>query len=201
MSDFIQQKKPLILASGSRIRSKLLQSLGLDFLVIPAHCDESWIKKNHQSLDFIKLGFKLAQQKALEISQTHPNHLVIAADQLCILDELIIDKPLKHTTAMEQLRLLRGKTHQQIVCMCIATENEIVWQHYESAELTLHRLSDEIIERYLQKERPYHSCGAYHYEHLGKWLFKEIKGSAETIMGLPLFPLMDALIKLDAVIL
>lgn len=199
MSDFIRQKKPIILASSSSIRSKLLHSIGLEFLAIPSECDEELIKQNHLTSDFIELGYKLARQKALEVSQKHPNHFVIAADQLCIIEGKIIDKPLSHACAVEHLRLLRGKQHQQLVCMCIAINEEIVWQHHEHAELTMHSLSDETIEHYLKKEQPYHSCGAYHYESLGKWLFKQINGNEETILGLPLFPLMNALVELEAV--
>jgi septum formation protein len=83
--------------------------------------------------------------------------------------------------------------------MCIAVNKQIVWQHHDIAELTLHELDDETIERYLRIEEPYESCGAYHYEGLGKWLFKAIKGTEETILGLPLFPLMNALVRLEAV--
>lgn len=199
MPNFLQQKRPLILASGSLIRQKLLLSLGLEFLVIPSHCDEDLIKKEHNSTDFLSLGLKLAQQKALEVSLKYPEYIIIAADQLCVIDNILLDKPLDHQTAVNHLRTLCGKTHQQIACLCIAHNQQIVWQHHDIAELTVHDLSEDTIERYLQEERPYHSCGAYHYESSGKWLFKEIKGTEDTILGLPLRPLMNALINLKAI--
>ncbi|VEB37503.1 septum formation protein Maf [Legionella sainthelensi] len=198
MSKFLQQES-ITLASASSIRLQLLQSLGLEFSVIPAHCDEEAIKATFDSENTLNLGYTLAACKALEVSQSHPEDFIIAADQLCVFGKLILNKPLNHQTAIEHLRLLSGKTHQQIACLCIAKNNEILWQHHEIAYLTLHHLSPQTIEAYLQSEKPYHSCGAYHYETQGKWLFKEVQGSEDTILGLPLRPLVKILIQLGAV--
>lgn len=198
MSSFIQQQ-PLILASGSAIRLKLMNSLGLQFLVIPSHCDEDAIKLNHHSNNVLDLGFTLAKAKALEVSKRYPEHFVIAADQLCVIGKKILDKPLNHEVAIEHLQLLSGKEHQQIACVCIARNNEILWEHHDIAVLSLRHLSKQNIEAYLQLEKPYQSCGAYQYETLGKWLFNSVKGSEDTILGLPLVALTNALIKLNAV--
>ncbi|KTD31750.1 septum formation protein Maf [Legionella moravica] len=198
MSRFLQQE-PLILASGSSIRQKLLHSLGLEFLIIPSHCDEEAIKKSHQSSNLPDLGITLAITKALAVSKQYPDHYVIAADQLCVIDKRILDKPLNHQRAIEHLRLLSGKKHQQISCLCIAKDNHVLWQHHEIAYLTLHCLSERNIEAYLHNEHPYHSCGAYQYESQGKWLFKEVQGNEDTILGLPLVPLANALLDLGAV--
>ena len=198
MFNFLQQQ-PVILASGSLIRFKLLQSLGLEFTVVPSHCDEEAIKKTHNTDNIIDLGFALATNKALEVSQHYPDHFVIAADQLCIIDKKILDKPLNHSTAVEHLRLLSNKTHQQIACVCIAMNSKILWQYHDIAYLTLHCLNESCIETYLQNEQPYHSCGAYQYESQGKWLFKEVKGNEDTILGLPLIPLTNALLNLGVV--
>jgi septum formation protein len=198
MSKFLQHK-PLILASGSSIRLKLLSSLGLDFLVIPSNINEDAIKEIHQSGNTIELGFALANNKALEVSKRYPEHYVIAADQLCVLGKKILDKPLNHQTAIEHLRLLSGKKHQQIACLCIAKDDKILWQYHDVANLTLHYLSEKNIEAYLQSEKPYQSCGAYQYESNGKWLFKEVVGNEDTILGLPLLPLANALLSLGIV--
>lgn len=198
MSKFLQQK-PIILASSSAIRLQLLQSLGIEFSVVPSHCDEDAIKASFKSESTLDLGYALAASKALEVSQHHPDHFIIAADQLCLFGQTLLNKPLNHTTAVEQLSLLSGKEHLQIACLCIAKNNEVLWQHHETAYLTLHHLSEKTIEAYLQSEKPYQSCGSYHYELQGKWLFKEVQGNEDTILGLPLFSLTQALMKLGAV--
>lgn len=199
MSNFINQR-PLILASASLARSKLLSSLGLHFEVIPSHCDEDSIKQNFKSSgSLVDMASLLACTKALTLSQRYPEHFVIAADQLCVIGDQYLDKPITHDNAVRHLRLLSGKTHQQIAASCIAKNNVIVWQHHDTASLTMHELSDETIEAYLRLVQPYQSCGAYNYEGPAKWLFKEIQGSESTILGLPLLPLTRALIDLNAI--
>ncbi|MCL9682784.1 Maf family protein [Legionella maioricensis] len=198
MSKFLQQQ-PLILASSSAVRLKLFHSLGLEFLVIPSECDEEAIKKNHQSESILDLGLTLAKAKALDVSERYPEHFVIAADQLCVINNKVLDKPLNHQTAIEHLQLLSGKKHQQISCVCIAKHNEIVWQYHDMAHLSVRHLSEKEINAYLHTEQPYHSCGAYHYEARGKWLFTEVQGNEDTILGLPLLPLANAMINLGAV--
>ncbi|QMT61021.1 nucleoside triphosphate pyrophosphatase [Legionella sp. PC997] len=198
MSKLLQQK-PIILASSSPIRLKLMQSLGIEFSVIPSHCDEDAIKVSCHSESALGLGYALAASKALAVSQQFPEHYVIGADQLCLIGKTLLNKPLDHPTAIDHLRLLSGKEHLQISCLCIAKNNELLWQHHETAHLTMHHLSEKTIEAYLQSEKPYHSCGGYQYESQGKWLFKEVQGTEDTILGLPLLPLSNALMKVGAV--
>lgn len=198
MSDLLQQAS-IILASGSSIRAKLISTLGLDYQVIVSNCDETAIKQEQAGKNPLELGYLLAQCKALEVSQRNPQSFVIAADQLCVINQQILDKPLNHDTAVRHLKMLRGTSHQQIACLCIAKDNKVLWQHHETAQLTVRQLSDQSIERYLALEKPYHSCGAYQFETLGKWLFEQVEGNEDTILGLPLLPLITALIDLKAV--
>ncbi|EHL32875.1 Maf family protein [Legionella drancourtii] len=198
MSKFLHQQ-PIILASGSAIRRKLLQSLGLEFSVVPSTCDEEAVKESFHSNNKIDLGYALAASKALEVSQRYPEQFIIAADQICLIGQTLLNKPLNHQTAIAQLSLLSGQQHQQIACLCIAQNNELLWQHHEIANVTLRHLSKQSIEAYLLSETPYQSCGAYQYETQGKWLFKEVNGCEDTILGLPLLPLTAALVNLGVV--
>lgn len=135
------------------------------------------------------------------MSKQYPNHFVIAADQLCVIDDILLDKPLNHDVATQHLQLLNGKSHQQIACLCIAQGNKILWKYHDIATLTLRDLNVKSIEDYLLAEKPYQSCGAYQYETVGKWLFEKVDGKEDTILGLPLLPLISALIEIRAVIL
>ncbi|KTC77099.1 Maf family protein [Legionella brunensis] len=198
MSKFFTQA-PIILGSASKSRIALLNSLSLDFEVVPAACDEETIKQNLRTKPMLELANALARCKALEVSHRYPSHFVIAADQLCIIDDKYLDKPLNHNTATAHLRLLSGKTHQQMSAYCIAKEGNIIWQDHDIATLTMRNLNDSTIEAYLKQDKPYQSCGAYHFEGLGKWLFSNVKGSESTILGLPLLPLVQALINLGAI--
>ncbi|KTD16785.1 Maf family protein [Legionella jordanis] len=194
---FTQQ--PIILASASKARIQLLKSLDLEFDAIPANCDEESIKQDLSCEDMLTLANTLARNKALNVSERHPEHFVIAADQLCIFEDINLNKPMTHENARTHLFLLRGKTHQQLSACCIAKNGNILWQGHDVATLSMYDLSDNAIELYLRKEQPYQNCGAYNYEGSAKWFFREVKGSDSTILGLPLDALINGLMEVNAV--
>ncbi|AHE67873.1 Maf family protein [Legionella oakridgensis] len=199
MLDFLQQV-PLVLASASKNRQKLLQNCGLQFSIRPSNIDESHIKKHYKGHSFSDLAMLLAKSKAMSVSQELPNDVIIAADQLCVLDNQYFDKPIAHAIAKQQLEQLSGKSHQLLTAVCLVKNNQILWQHLVCTIMTMHCLKPSTIENYLHIEQPYHSCGSYHYEGLGKWLFKEIHhGDESTIIGLPLLALLNALQALNIV--
>ena len=134
-----------------RVRvQKLLHSLDLQFEVIPSGVDEEQIKNEGHIPTFTELAKTLAAAKALFVSQNYPHHFVIAADQLCVFEGQYFDKPGTHANAINQLRKLSGKTHQQIAATCIAKAGQIIWQSQETATLTMRDISDYTIEIYLQ---------------------------------------------------
>ncbi|STX50569.1 septum formation protein [Legionella busanensis] len=192
MSNFLIQK-PLILASGSKIRKQLLKSLGLEFKVIPSNSDEALLKNQLAYSTPIELARALAADKALIVSRKYPDSYVIAADQICVMDNCYFDKPENHEVATSHLRQLRGKTHQQIAAFCIAKAGKLLFEGQDIALLSMKLISDQTIETYLQADKPYQSCGAYNYESRAKWLFTNVEGQDSTIQGLPLLPLVQAL--------
>jgi septum formation protein len=200
MSKFFTQQ-PIILASSSQARNKLLKSLDLDFEIIPPTCDEEGIKQDLASESKLTLASTLARCKALDVSQRYPDYFVIAADQLCIFENMYLNKPLNYETAVTHLELLSGKTHQQMCAFCIAKNGNILWQDHDVSILSMHELTHTTIERYLKTEQPYQSCGAYNYEGAAKWLFSKVLGSETTIMGLPLNLLTTALMEVQAITL
>jgi septum formation protein len=200
MSKFLQQK-PIILASSSVNRHELLASIGLEFTVHAAEIDEQAIKHHFQDEDPKQIANRLAQQKALTVSERYPHQYIIAADQLCHCEGVLFDKPLTHERALQQLMALQSKTHQQICAMAIAYQGAIIWSEQDIATLTMKPLSADTLDAYLQEDRPYHSCGSYHYEQSGKWLFQSVIGSDTSIQGLALMPLVKALEELGIVAL
>lgn len=200
MSDFITQQ-PLILASASKSRQQLLRALGLQFDQIPSRCDEDAIKGMSMACTASELAASLAASKALVVSEDYPEHFVLGADQLCVLGEQYFDKPGNHEVAKTQLRKLSGHTHQQISACCIVKGGTILWAFQDIALLTMRPLSDRAIEAYLLAEKPYQSCGAYHYEGQAKWLFTQVQGSDSTIQGLPIQFLIQGLLKTGAITL
>ena len=191
----IKPTKPLILASKSEAREKILQKSGIFFSIKPSSIDESKIKKKFKGIGFDKIVKKLAIKKASQIGKLYPETYVIGADQICSLGEEIFDKPKTLKNAMKQLSKLSGKTHKQHTAICLYHQKRIIWSQVEIATLTMHKLTKNEIIKYVKYDEPLNSCGSYKIESLGFHLFSKIEGSNDTIQGLPLIPLLQALKK------
>jgi septum formation protein len=194
------QPMPLVLASSSVPRAQMLKACGLHFSVVPSHVNEEATKKAMaDEPNKALLAQALAREKALSVAVHYPDHLTIGADQLCVQDGRIYDKPLSMDAAIAQLQQLQGRAHQQMSAVCLARGDAVVWEAVECVELQMRPLSLADIEAYLEADKPLQSCGSYRYEGLGKHLFATVKGQDATIMGMPLQPLLAQLHAMGAV--
>lgn len=189
----------LVLASGSRSRRSMLEAAGLSFSIDPANVDEPAIRETLQAggnaIDPADVAEVLARAKAQAVSAGHPGALVIGGDQILALDETIFEKPQGLPGARAHLEALRGRTHQLHSAVVLAIDDEVVWAHVDTAELTMRRFSDAFLSDYLRRAGAVvcDSVGAYQLEGLGVQLFERIEGDYFTILGLPLLPLLTEL--------
>ena len=199
MSSFLQSgRPPLILASGSKSRARVLEVAGLAFIVEPPGLDEAVMRQavgGKGSLSPHDVAEVLARAKAEAVSDLAPKAYVIGGDQVLALGDTIFSKPDSMEAARRQLLDLSGKTHTLHTAVAVATDGETIWAETTIATLTMRKLSPEFIGRYLAAagEEVLSSVGAYQLESLGVQLFEKIDGDYFSILGLPLIPLLDTL--------
>src|ERR1700704_4092956 len=199
MSVFLQSgRPPVILASTSKSRARILEAAGLAFIVEPPGVDESVMLQavsGERSLEPHDVAEVLARAKAEAVSDLASGAYVIGADQVLVLEGRILSKPDSMEAARWQLLDLRGKSHTLHTAVAVATMGETIWSETEIATLTMRKLSPEFIGRYLAAagEEALSSVGAYQIESLGIQLFEKIDGDYFSILGLPLLPLLDTL--------
>ncbi len=184
---------PLVLASSSSVRERMLRDLGIAFTVIQPTFDEEGAKASIESLSPSERASFLAKGKADSVSRIHASWLVIGADQVCECDGQILDKPMTEEKAFDQLKFLSGKTHHQHSAIALYQNNECLWDIVETASLTMRNLTDDEIYAYIQLDKPLTSCGTYHFEEHGKHLFSHIEGRDDVVMGLPVLPMLNEL--------
>ena len=189
---------PMILASASPYRRRMLENAGIAFSVVPADVDEASIKRSLAAgapKPAAAVADALARSKAEAVSTGHPHAVVIGADQVLALDDELFDKPGDIAEARVQLDRLRGRTHRLISAVALAQGGEILWTYSGEAVLTMRRFSPEFLERYLAKAGAdlCRIVGAYEIEGPGIQLFERVEGDHFTIIGLPLLPLLAEL--------
>ncbi len=169
----------------------------MPFETRPSSVDEAIIKQrmSEDGADVDAVAAKLAQEKALDVARLHTDAIVIGADQMLTCDGRWIDKPDSMAQARNHLKSLAGRSHELVTAACIAVNGSVTWQHIDRARLTMRPCSDAFIDAYLDAcgETILGSVGAYRIEGRGAQLFSRVEGSHFTILGLPLFPLLDVL--------
>ena len=205
MTGFLQSgRPPLILASSSKVRARLLEEAGLAFTVQSPGLDEHAMREAVGSTGALSpqdIAEVLARAKAEAVSELVPHAFVIGADQVLAFGDRILSKPDSMEAARRELLDLSGKSHTLHSVVAVAVKGGTVWAHSEASTLTMRALTPQFIGRYLAAagEEVLSSVGAYQLEGLGVQLFEKIDGDYFSILGLPLLPLLDALRREGAI--
>ena len=180
----------IILASKSKVRKKILDENDILNEVKPSNVDEDIVKlsllKEKASPEIISKN--LAELKANKVSNKHVDDLVLGADSVIDLEGELISKPNDRNEALEILKKLNGKKHHLISSVCISKNGSMVWNYTDKALLTMKKMTEEELKKYLLKisDEALYAYNVYQIEGEGRDLFSSIVGNENTIMGLPI---------------
>lgn len=185
---------PLVLASKSRARRKLLAAAQIPFQSCDSGVDERTVEAplRAKGVDAAGTAAYLAREKALTVAAKIPERLVLAADQTLSIDGKVLTKPKDRAAAVAQLEQLSGRVHELHSAICLARSGKILLEAVPTARLVVRPLSRAFIEAYvdLVGDVALSSVGAYRIEELGIHLFEAVEGDQATVLGLPLLPLL-----------
>lgn len=191
--------QPLILASTSIYRSELLGRLQIPFEIAAPDIDETSLPGESAK----QVAWRLSREKARAVAIHYPDALIIGSDQVALLDEQQLGKPLTHENAVCQLRTMRGHSVNFYTALTLlnARNDEIQTEMAKNC-VSFRNFSDDEIESYLRKEQPYHCAGSAKSEGLGIALISRMEGDDPTaLVGLPLILLVSMLKKQGVLIL
>lgn len=185
--------QPVVLASSSTYRQKLMAQLGIPFTSHAPDIDETPFPDETPE----QLVRRLALQKAEAVVEHAPNALIIGSDQVSVRSGRIVGKPHTHEMAVKQLQASAGRSVDFLTGLCVynaATKRS----HVTVERFTAHfrELTDDAIERYLLADKPYDCAGSFKVEGRGITLFSRLEGrDHNALIGLPLIALVDLLRK------
>ena len=180
----------MILASKSKVRKQILDENKIKCRVEPSNVDEDIIKDSliKEKATPTTISKNLAELKASKVSLKNTEILVLGADSVIDLEGELISKPENREEAYKILQKLNGKKHNLVSSVCICKNGSMIWNHSDSATLTMKKFTDEELKNYLSKipDESLYAYNVYQIEGEGRKLFSNIVGDENTIMGLPI---------------
>lgn len=188
----------IILASGSPRRKEILETIGLEFEIIPAQGEE--VVSSTVPEEVVK---ELAEQKAMEIAGNLPkvvtDTMVIGADTVVAIDGQILGKPKDEEDAFRMLSNLSGRSHKVYTGVSIVfidpEERAGKITFCEETEVTFEQLSDKQIRRYISTGDSLDKAGAYGIQGPFMCHVKGISGDYQNVVGFPVARFYEELIK------
>jgi septum formation protein len=182
----------LILASQSPRRHQMLKELGLDFKIQTKDVEEVY----PDDLKGTEIPVYLAKLKAEAfVLDMNEKELVITADTIVCVDDMVLGKPKDRDDAVNMLKTLSGRSHQVISGVCLKSkEKEATFS--TTTHVHFKALSIEEINYYIDNYKPFDKAGAYGIqEWIGFVGIDGIEGSYFNVVGLPIQRLYQELSK------
>lgn len=200
MSLLWRAEAPLVLASGSATRRRLMEAAGLPFEVVSPQVDERALETELGHTEPANLALALARAKALAVSAERPDALVVGADQALSCQGALVHKSATREAALQTLLRLSGRTHRLTSAFALIRAGEVLAAEADSADMTMRDLERSALALYLDAagDAVLGSVGVYQWEGLGAHLFARVEGEHSTILGLPMLKVLAALRRLGA---
>lgn len=172
-------KRPLILASGSPQRKKLLKQLGVRFRIIAPNVDESSTQRRPDRLVAI-----LALRKARKVAAKHPGSLVLGADTIVVHRGKIVLKPISRRNSAEILETLNGSWHRVYTGVALIDAKGKAWRGVAVSRVKARLLPKKSLARFIGRHMD--KAGGYAVQDKNDPFIERIEGPLDNVIGLPL---------------
>lgn len=187
--------RPLVLASRSPRRRKILEMAGIPFVQIPGDVQETPMQGSPDEV--VRHWARLKSEDVLDSARARP---VLGADTMVALKGSLLGKPEDEEHAFQMLSRLSGRWHSVFGGVCVLwPDRGIDLCFHEETRVRFRDLEPEEIRAYINTGEPMDKAGSYGIQGYGCMLVESIEGCYFNVMGLPvsrfIHNLRDALIK------
>ncbi|HMU95426.1 MAG TPA: nucleoside triphosphate pyrophosphatase [Elusimicrobiota bacterium] len=173
---------PLVLASASPRRRRLLAAGPWKFLVRPSGAAEPSRRRGERADRYVR---RLALLKARAVARGVPEGLVLGADTVVVFRGKIFGKPASSGEAKRMLEALSGRWHRVYTGLAlVARPGGRVWQGVWGTDVKVRRLKSASIVRH--SHRHLDKAGAYAAQARGNPFVEKHRGPFDNVVGLPM---------------
>ena len=178
--------KPVVLASSSPRRRRLLRELGVEFSVRVPDVDERPLPGELPGPHVRRLALAKARAVIRGLAPGCGAHWVVGADTVVVLDGRILGKPRDARDAQRMLARLSGRTHEVLTGVALVpaaggrARTAVVRSRVE-----MKPFDAVTIRRYVAGGEPLDKAGAYAVQGHGRRLVARVRGSLTNVVGLP----------------
>ena len=180
-------KLPIILASASPARLKLLKQIGITpDQVLPSDIDETELPKETPT----NLAKRLAYEKAMAIAETIDNGIIIGADTVPVVGRSIMRKASNADEVRASLELLSNRRHRVYTGVCMIKKDRSDYKCLKrvvKSTLKFKKLSKAEIDYFCDLGEGVGKAGGYTVSGHAESYIIFLSGSFSNIVGLPLF--------------
>ncbi|EHJ46165.1 maf protein [Solidesulfovibrio carbinoliphilus subsp. oakridgensis] len=188
--------KTLVLASASPRRRELLSLTGIAFTVLPSPAEEPAPDMGETPAAY---AARMARLKAAAMATDHPEAVVLGADSIVAVGDIILGKPEDAAHARRMLTLLSGRTHQVVTGCALFGLGPDPEVFTVSTDVTMAEIPEAAIAAYVATGEPMDKAGAYAIQGGAAAFVTSICGSYTNVVGLPLAEVLARLRQAGAV--
>ncbi|MEW5882614.1 MAG: Maf family protein [Armatimonadota bacterium] len=188
---------PVVLASESPRRRELLSKILGEFDVVPSGVPEDVPERGEPE----RIAKRLARAKALGVAIARPGALVIGADTVVAIGDLLLAKPGTREDAVRMLMTLSGREHTVTTGVALvwpSADGKSAGKHAfaDTARVRFRRISSDEAAAYVEIGEPMDKAGAYAIQGGAARFVESVEGDTDTVIGLPVAALREALLRL-----
>jgi septum formation protein len=184
---------PLVLASSSAARLRVLRDTGIDPVVVVSGVDETC----EPGLDTATMVTVLAERKASAVAALHPAALVLGCDSLLDVGGTAVGKPGSAEQAAQMWRRQAGREATLLTGHCLIDGRAgRRARGVASAQITFGTPSEAELAALVASGEPLRMAGGFSIEGRGGPFVETVTGHPSTVLGLSLPVLRQLLAEL-----
>lgn len=182
-------KLTFVLASASPRRKELVGHLKVPYEILALN-----IPEESSATDPVQFSGEIAAAKGEAVfqklkSERPGNYYVVSADTIVVLDKKIYGKPADRNEARQFLNELAGRAHSVFTAVSVilyVDGKKETFSFVEETKVTFNKISDALMERYLDSGDSLDKAGAYGIQNGSLTFISKVEGDYANVVGFPL---------------